>query len=255
VQVGINGGQGSVTSPPLVGTAHKIEVEPAELDFGIVIVGNTRERKLTIKNQGVTTVALEVPNTTQNTTSPFRVMLESPVVLGPGESKGVSVQFSTAASGQFTGTVRLFISQALLEIPATAKAYGGGVSRDSETIHSGNLSSYRSLTRSSEHLFRSGAQSGLPLLPHALPYGRGSENSLGEMLSKLEQAMQVAQMAYFGYPAQTAWWLAYGICGGDIGCILFFAEAIAKELEEECGGPCPVPMMYPHALPSRRGGQ
>jgi hypothetical protein len=62
VQVGINGGQGSVTAP-LVGTAHKIEIDPAVLDFGIVFVGSTAERKLTVKNQGVTTVTLEVPNT------------------------------------------------------------------------------------------------------------------------------------------------------------------------------------------------
>jgi hypothetical protein len=122
VQVGINGGQGSVTAP-LVGTAHKIEIRPTVLDFGIVLVGSTKERKLTVKNQGVTTVTLEVPNTTQNTASPFRVMLESPLVLTPSESKEVLVQLSPTTSGEFTGTVRLMSGQAVLEIPAKAKAY------------------------------------------------------------------------------------------------------------------------------------
>ncbi|MEM1964460.1 MAG: choice-of-anchor D domain-containing protein, partial [Candidatus Caldarchaeum sp.] len=123
VQVGINGGQGSVTSSPLIGVAHKIEIDPAELNFGIAIVGTTKEQKLTVKNQGVTTVTIDVPNTTQNMTSPFRVVLESPLLLGPGESKEVPVQFSPTESGQFTGTVKLLISQAFLEVLAKAKAY------------------------------------------------------------------------------------------------------------------------------------
>jgi hypothetical protein len=122
LQVGISEGQGSLTVP-LVGTAHKIEIRPTVLDFGIVLVGSTKERKLTVKNQGVTTVTLEVPNTTQNTASPFRVMLESPLVLTPGESKEVLVQLSPTTSGEFTGTVRLMSGQAVLEIPAKAKAY------------------------------------------------------------------------------------------------------------------------------------
>jgi hypothetical protein len=126
VQVGINGGQGSVTAP-LVGTAHKIEIDPAVLDFGIVFVGSTAERKLTVKNQGVTTVTLEVPNTTQNTASPFRIMVESmsgsPLVLGSGKSTGVPVQFSATTSGQFTGTARLIINNSFnLEVPLTARA-------------------------------------------------------------------------------------------------------------------------------------
>ena len=120
--MGIDGGQGSVTVP-LAGVAHKIELRPTVLDFGIVLVGSTKERKLIVKNQGVTTVTLEVPHTTQNATSPFRVMLESPLVLAPGESKSVPVQFSATTSGQFTGTVRLMSGQALLELPAQAQVY------------------------------------------------------------------------------------------------------------------------------------
>jgi len=123
VQVGIQDGQGNVTSSPLVGVAHKIEIQPAELSFGIVIVGTTKEQKLTVKNQGVTTVTIDVPNTTQNATPLFRVVLESPLVLGPSESKEISVELSPIESGQFTGTVKLLISQAFLEVPAKAKAY------------------------------------------------------------------------------------------------------------------------------------
>jgi hypothetical protein len=126
LQVRISEGQGSLTVP-LVGTAHKIEIDPAVLDFGIVFVGSTAERKLTVKNQGVTTVTLEVPNTTKNTASPFRIMVESmsgsPLVLGSGKSTGVPVQFSATTSGQFTGTARLIINNSFnLEVPLTARA-------------------------------------------------------------------------------------------------------------------------------------
>jgi hypothetical protein len=87
------------------------------------------------------------------------------------------------------------------------------------------------------------------------PYSGGSENALGEMLSKLEEAMELAQLAYLGLSPDKAWWIAYGACMGDLGCILFIAESIKRELEEQCGGPCPVPTMYPRALPSRKQGE
>lgn len=84
------------------------------------------------------------------------------------------------------------------------------------------------------------------------PPQEGSESALGEMLRKFEQAMQNAQMAYLGYSGEAAWWLAYGVCGADLGCILFLSEQIAKELREQCGGPCPVPTSHPRALPTRK---
>ncbi len=124
VQVGINGGQGSVSSP-LVGVAHKIEISPPVLDFGIVFVGSTAERKLTIKNQGVTTVTLEVPNTTQNTASPFRIIVESsgsPLVLSPSESKGISAQFSPTTSGTFSEDVQLISGSVIFKVPVRAEA-------------------------------------------------------------------------------------------------------------------------------------
>ncbi len=84
VQVGINGGQGSVSSSPMTGVVHKVEIEPAELNFGIVIVGNTRERKLTIKNQGVTTVSLTV-----SVSEPFSIVSEDSFTLAPISQQGV----------------------------------------------------------------------------------------------------------------------------------------------------------------------
>ncbi|MDW8329440.1 MAG: choice-of-anchor D domain-containing protein, partial [Candidatus Bipolaricaulota bacterium] len=112
--------QGSA-SVALAGVAHKIELSPRVLDFGIVLVGNTREQKLTVKNQGVTTVTIETPITTQNTASPFTVVLERPLTLSPGESKEILMRCSPTASGIFQEGVRLVIGSAILGIPAIAK--------------------------------------------------------------------------------------------------------------------------------------
>nr|BAL52606.1 hypothetical protein HGMM_F01H03C08 [uncultured Acetothermia bacterium] len=118
VQVGINGGQGNVTSSPLVGVAHKIEIEPAELNFGIVIVGTVRERKLTVKNQGVTMVALAM-----STAAPFSIGSEGSFTLAPSESQDVTVRVSPTASGDLQGTVRLTTEAAFKELPVLGKAY------------------------------------------------------------------------------------------------------------------------------------
>jgi P pilus assembly chaperone PapD len=116
VQVGINGGQGSVTAP-LVGTAHKIEISPAELDFVIVFLGSSRVRKLTVKNQGVTTVVL-------NTSAGGPYSLESPssFTLTPGQSQDVRIRFTPGSSGVFSGNVRLGSGASFMEIPVTGEA-------------------------------------------------------------------------------------------------------------------------------------
>ncbi len=122
VQVGINGGQGSVSSSPLVGVAHKIEIQPAELDLGIVFVDIMREEKLTVKNQGMTTVTVET--LPPSNASPFTVILsENPLVLDPSESVEATVQFTATTSGEFSHTVRLIINNSFnFEVPLAARA-------------------------------------------------------------------------------------------------------------------------------------
>ncbi len=118
VQVGINGGQGSVSSSPLVGTAHKIEIDPPELSFGLVFVDSTREQKLTVKNQGVTNVPLTVSAVT-----PFSVVSDGSFVLSPGENREVVVQFNPTTSGNTQGSIRLTSGIVFKEFPATGMAY------------------------------------------------------------------------------------------------------------------------------------
>ncbi len=117
VQVGINGGQGSVSSPPLVGVAHKIEIDPAELNFGLVFVGSTEEQKLTIKNQGVTTVPL-----TLSVNEPFSIGSENSFTLAPSESREVAIQISPTASGSFSGNVQLASGSVSFNVPVRAGA-------------------------------------------------------------------------------------------------------------------------------------
>ena len=116
VQVGITGGQGSVTSPPLVGVAHKIEVSKKQLDFGIAFVNSTEYQRLTIKNQGVTTVSLIV-----SVTAPFTIVSGNPFTLTPGQSSEVVVGIHPTMTGSISGTVRLTSGSMSFEMPARAR--------------------------------------------------------------------------------------------------------------------------------------
>ncbi|MEM4402546.1 MAG: choice-of-anchor D domain-containing protein, partial [Candidatus Caldarchaeum sp.] len=122
VQVGIQDGQGSVSSSPLVGVAHKIEIGPPELGFGLLLLDdspedNYKEQQLVIKNQGVTTLSLAL-----GTSAPFTVVTGNSFGLAPSESYEVTVRFTPPAPGEFQGSVRLAVGQLVIEVPAKASA-------------------------------------------------------------------------------------------------------------------------------------
>jgi len=124
VQVGLQGGQGSLTSGPLMGTAHKIEISSTRLDFGLALVGSSpRPETVTVKNQGVTTITLEPLHTIE--TLPFHVVIGAePVRLVPAESTNVKVEFLTNVPGTFSGKVGLAtIGPLILEVSATGLVY------------------------------------------------------------------------------------------------------------------------------------
>jgi hypothetical protein len=118
--------QGSL-SVVTTGIAHKISIEPEELNFGVVFIGNSRERTVTIKNEGTTTVTLEIPATTLGNSPYFRItaLSQNPLVLGPGQSGKVSVEFRAIASATYADAARLLAGTLSLEIPllATAMTY------------------------------------------------------------------------------------------------------------------------------------
>ncbi|MEM2592412.1 MAG: choice-of-anchor D domain-containing protein [Thermofilaceae archaeon] len=115
VQVGINGGQGSVTSPPLVGVVHKVEIDPAVLNFRLIFTGRAGTLPFTVKNQGVTSVAL-----TASTDGPFSIIGGNSFALAPSESRQITVQFSPTRSGDFMGSLRLSVGAATTVVPIAA---------------------------------------------------------------------------------------------------------------------------------------
>jgi hypothetical protein len=169
VQVGINRGQGSVTAP-LVGTAHKIEIKPSNLDFGIIFVGSTRERQLTITNKGTTTVTFEAGITYPE--HPLQLMLpENPFTLEPSKSVIVTARFRPVASGPISESVRLIIGPHAITVPVMGAAYTReefeeavyqacrAQEQQGQQIYGVSYSSMRSPSQDSHLLF-----SGLPCL-------------------------------------------------------------------------------------------
>ncbi len=108
----------------MTGVAHLIFLNQTQFDFGIAVVGETKERKLTVKNQGVTTVPLTV-----STSAPFSILndgsstVTSSFTLAPTESREVTVQLSPTVSGDLQRSVRLNVGTVFKDIPATGKAY------------------------------------------------------------------------------------------------------------------------------------
>jgi hypothetical protein len=169
LQVGISEGQGSVTAP-LVGTAHKVEIKPSNLDFGIIFVGSTRERQLTITNKGTTTVTLEAGITYPE--HPLQLMLpENPFTLEPSKSVIVTARFRPVASGPISESVRLIIGPHAITVPVMGAAYTReefeeavyqacrAQEQQGQQIYGVSYSSMRSPSQDSHLLF-----SGLPCL-------------------------------------------------------------------------------------------
>lgn len=101
----LQNGQGSLTSGPLTGTAHKIRVSPTALNFFALVEGPPITQKLTIANQGITT-----PSLTITTSEPFSVDASS-FTLATGESRDMKVQFSPTTSGEFSSTISIKLGQ------------------------------------------------------------------------------------------------------------------------------------------------
>ncbi len=119
VQVGINGGQGSVSSPPLVGVAHKIEISPTTLDFGIVILNNPKQRRLTIKNEGTTTANLTL-GTSQ---ADLEIISGNMLNLASGAEQVVKLRFSPTAPGVFQRSLSVAAGTSTVNISASGKVY------------------------------------------------------------------------------------------------------------------------------------
>ena len=91
------------------------------LNFGLVFVGTSREQRFIVKNKGVTTVIVEVLNSTL--TSPFQLTLaENPMILTPGKSVEAIILFSPFTSGDYTNSLRLAVGGLTKEIAVRGAA-------------------------------------------------------------------------------------------------------------------------------------
>jgi Abnormal spindle-like microcephaly-assoc'd, ASPM-SPD-2-Hydin len=87
------------------GSASAIDVSPASLDFGSVIVGQNKDLTLTVRNNG--TAALTVNSATSSNPRFSLVNLSTPLNLAPGASQAVGVRFTPTAAGSQTGTLTI----------------------------------------------------------------------------------------------------------------------------------------------------
>ncbi len=93
------------TDPIAPRLAQKIEVAPASMDFGNVIVGQSQEMFLAVRNAG----GLELTVTSiASDSSRFRVVSPAlPFTVAPGLQQAISVTFSADATSSATGTLTL----------------------------------------------------------------------------------------------------------------------------------------------------
>ncbi|MCS6937424.1 MAG: hypothetical protein NZV61_07765, partial [Candidatus Bipolaricaulota bacterium] len=109
--------QGSA-SVALAGVAHKISV-PQELIFGIVIMGNPKQRSLTIRNEGTTTINL----TLSTSQADLEILSERTLNLAPDASQVVTLRFTPTATGNFQRKLFLTSGPSTIEISAAGKTY------------------------------------------------------------------------------------------------------------------------------------
>jgi hypothetical protein len=103
----------------LVGTAHKIEISPATLNFGVVILSNPKQRWLTIKNEGQTTANL----TLSTSQADLEIISGNMLNLVPGTEQVVKLRFNPSARGEFQRSLFVSAGTSTLGILALGKVY------------------------------------------------------------------------------------------------------------------------------------
>jgi hypothetical protein len=93
---------GGSTGGPAPGTTPRLQVDPAALDFGNVVINQNRALTLLIRNGGSGNLTI-----TSMTSSNARFAAETnlPLTILPGGSQSVPVRFSPTAAGPQTGTL------------------------------------------------------------------------------------------------------------------------------------------------------
>ncbi|MCI2431963.1 choice-of-anchor D domain-containing protein [Candidatus Acetothermia bacterium] len=111
-------------SVALAGVAHKIKLEPEELNFYTVLVSSLHEQWMTITNTGTTSVTLALGGLAPpyRVSPPYRTLAENPFTLAPNQSQELIVEFNPQAVGAYTQSMRLHSNKAILEVPMQGAA-------------------------------------------------------------------------------------------------------------------------------------
>jgi hypothetical protein len=108
----------SMLSVPVAGIAHKVAVTPNGLNVG-TIVGSPTTRKLTIRNEGITTFTTSV-----KTNAPFSTVSPSTAfTLAPTQSLDVAVQFSPTEAEIYSTDLILSNVTSTISIPLKGRGY------------------------------------------------------------------------------------------------------------------------------------
>jgi hypothetical protein len=94
-------------------TVSAIQVTPASLDFGYILIGSTKDLFLTVKNTGGLILTGDA-----TTTAPFSVISGGSYNLGPGQSQTVTIQYLPPSPGTHTGEV-VFTGGTGANVPVT----------------------------------------------------------------------------------------------------------------------------------------
>lgn len=106
------------------GTPGKIKIQPDKIDYGRVRPGSTRSRKFTIRNTGRSTLTVTVALVEGG--GPFTITENGgELVLEPGTSKKVTVQYAPTAVGRDTAQVSVNLSDVELRVRLRGRAIQG----------------------------------------------------------------------------------------------------------------------------------
>ena len=116
-------GSVTVSGPP---SAINLQIDPASVDYGNVIVGQTADRTITITNGSSSTGTLT--GTVGNPTDPFSVISGSGAFsLTPAQSQSVTIRFSPSAAGPFNGALQITHNATNQTSPTTVPLSGTGI--------------------------------------------------------------------------------------------------------------------------------
>lgn len=133
-----------VSATCAMAATHVLTASPASINFGSQTVRTTVSQPLTISNSG--SASVQVQTVTVNGSSAFRVSgFSAAVTLKPGQSLPLTVSFTPAAAGNYSGSVAITGTRGVnLSVPLSGSGIGVAVSVSptSATVQTGGTQQF-----------------------------------------------------------------------------------------------------------------